>query len=241
MAIRGASNGAYQPILRLATRWLQQLPMNCAGHTRPTIRRPYEIGNLRQDASIPAMIQVDELLGKHFAILGSTGTGKSCGVAMILRAILQENPHAHMLLLDPHNEYASSFGDMAEVITPRDLQLPFWFLTFEEMVEVVIGDPTGKDAMVEILAELIPQAKSRYAANRGRDNAVQLKKGHRPDQTAITVDTPVPYRISDLLALMEDRVGRIETPEGRDTSIGNSRRGSKRFPGTPAMPSCSAV
>lgn len=186
--------------------------------TADELRRAYssnnsqavQIGSLRQDHSIPAMIQVDELLGKHFAILGSTGTGKSCGVAMILRAILQENPQAHILLLDPHNEYASSFGDMAEVITPRDLQLPFWFLTFEEMVEVVIGDPTGKDAIVEILAELIPQAKMRFAANRGRDNTVQLKKGIGQVDN-FTVDTPVPYRISDLLALIEDGIGRIDT------------------------------
>ncbi len=168
-----------------------------------------QIGSLRQDSTIPASILVDELLGKHCAILGSTGTGKSCGVALILRGILQENPQAHILLLDPHNEYASSFGDKAEVITPRDLQLPFWFLTFEEMVEVIVGDVAGKDAEVEILAELIPQAKMRFAANRGRDNAVQLKKGI--GQTGnYTVDTPVPYRISDLLALIDERVGRFE-------------------------------
>ena len=167
-----------------------------------------QIGTLRQDMSIPAMIHVDELLGKHCAILGSTGTGKSCGVAMILRAILAQNPQAHVLLLDPHNEYASSFGDKAEVITPRDLQLPFWFLTFEEMVEVVIGDAPGKDVEVEILAELIPLAKTRFAANRGRDDGL-LKKGVGTVDV-FTVDTPVPYRISDLLALIEERVGRFE-------------------------------
>lgn len=168
-----------------------------------------QIGTLRQDASIPAMIQVDELLGKHCAILGSTGTGKSCGVALILRAILQENPQAHILLLDPHNEYASSFGNMAEVITPSDLQLPFWFLTFEEIVEVVIGDGTGKEAETEILAELIPAAKMRYAANRGRDGSVALKKG-LGQIGSYTVDTPVPYRMSDLVSMIDERMGRLE-------------------------------
>ncbi|MDH3579011.1 MAG: ATP-binding protein, partial [Hyphomicrobiales bacterium] len=168
-----------------------------------------QIGTLRQDASIPAMIQVDELLGKHCAILGSTGTGKSCGVAMILRSILAQNPQAHILLLDPHNEYATCFGSYAEVITPNDLQLPFWFLTFEELVEVIIGNTNSRELEAEILAELVPLAKMRFAANRGRDNAVQFKKpvGH---VDSFTVDTPVPYRISDLLSLIDERMGRFE-------------------------------
>lgn len=175
-------------------------------HGDSTIR----IGSLRQDGSIPAMVDVNELLGKHFAVLGSTGTGKSCGVALILRAILQKHPSAHILLLDPHNEYASSFGRAAEVITPSDLQLPFWFLTFEELLEVLIGDPEGKEGEIDVLAELIPIAKSRYAANRGRDSTGVILKKRLNETGRFTVDTPVPYRISDLVALIEERVGRLE-------------------------------
>lgn len=168
-----------------------------------------QIGSLRQDPSIPAMVQVNELLGKHFAVLGSTGTGKSCGVALILRAILRNSPNAHILLLDPHNEYASSFGRAAEIITPENLQLPFWFLTFDEIVEIVMGDQSEKEAEVEILAELIPAAKSRYAANLGRDKGIVLKK-RLNEVGSFTVDTPVPYRISDLLALIDLQLGRLE-------------------------------
>ena len=169
------------------------------------------IGTLTQDRTIPAMVQVDELLGKHCAILGSTGTGKSCGVAVLLRAILDQNKRAHILLLDPHNEYAECFGDRAEVITPDDLQLPFWLLTFEELLEVVIGDAAGKTAEIEILAELIPVAKWRYATNRGRDTAALLKRGVSAGQVrSYTVDTPVPYRISDVMAIIDERMGRLE-------------------------------
>ncbi|MCB1435232.1 MAG: DUF87 domain-containing protein, partial [Alphaproteobacteria bacterium] len=39
------------------------------------------VGHITQDSGIPAMIKIDEMLGKHFAILGTTGTGKSCTVA----------------------------------------------------------------------------------------------------------------------------------------------------------------
>jgi hypothetical protein len=104
-------------------------------------RHSVRVGSIRQEPSIAAMIRVDDLLGKHFAILGTTGTGKSCTTALILRSILQRNPAAHILLLDPHNEYASSFAEWGEVISPRNMQLPYWLLTFEELIEVLIGHP----------------------------------------------------------------------------------------------------
>ena len=63
------------------------------------------VGHIQQDSSIPAMVKIDELLGKHFAVLGTTGTGKSCAVALILRRILEKNPQAHILLLDVHPQY----------------------------------------------------------------------------------------------------------------------------------------
>ena len=167
------------------------------------------IGTLMQDSSIPAMVHVDELLGKHCAILGSTGTGKSCGIAVLLRAILEQNEQAHILLLDPHNEYAQCFGDSAEVITPEDLQLPFWLLTFEEFVQVVIGNAAGKTKAIDNLTELIPIAKTRYAMNRGRENGALLSRGNA-QMGGYTVDTPVPYRISDLISMLDDRMGRLE-------------------------------
>ncbi|MBZ0217461.1 MAG: ATP-binding protein, partial [Fimbriimonadaceae bacterium] len=64
------------------------------------------IGSITQDENIPATVMIDELLGKHFAVLGTTGTGKSCAVALTLNSILDVSPNAHILLIDPHNEYA---------------------------------------------------------------------------------------------------------------------------------------
>ena len=168
-------------------------------------RRSVRIGCIRQDSTIPAMVRVDELLGKHVAILGTTGTGKSCTTALILRAILIKNPAAHILLLDPHNEYATAFREWAEVISPRNMQLPFWLLNFEEIVEVLIGDMSRK-AEIEILQELIPIAKARYSAGRARENARRTV----PEPSRFTVDTPVPYRISDLTGLIDERMGKLE-------------------------------
>ncbi len=165
------------------------------------------VGAIRQDSSIPAMVKVDDLLGKHFAILGTTGTGKSCTTALILRSILNKNPAAHIVLLDPHNEYATAFGDWGEVISPRNMQLPFWLLTFEELVEVLIGDKERKSE-IEILQELIPIAKSRYSSGRNKESQA-LRRGVI-DSGRFTVDTPVPYRISDLTSLIDERMGKLE-------------------------------
>ena len=126
------------------------------------------VGSIRQDSTIPAMVRVDELLGKHFAVLGTTGTGKSCTTALILRSILEKNPAAHIVLLDPHNEYATAFTEWAEVISPRNMQLPFWLLTFEELIEVLVGDGERK-AETEVLQDLIPVAKNRYSTSRSAD------------------------------------------------------------------------
>ena len=171
------------------------------------ISKSVRVGCIRQDSSIPAMVKVDDLLGKHFAILGTTGTGKSCTTALILRAILQENPAAHIVLLDPHNEYATAFPEWAEVVSPRNMHLPFWLLTFEEIVEVLVPDGNRK-AEIEVLQELIPLAKSRYSSGRGKE-ATNLRRGV-VDHGRYTVDTPVPYRISDLTAMLDERMGKLE-------------------------------
>lgn len=187
--------------VRFATQF--ELKLTYAGVGDDCVR----VGSIRQDASIPAMIRVDELLGKHFAVLGTTGTGKSCSTALILRAILDRNPNAHIVLLDPHNEYATAFGNRAEVISPRTLQLPLWLLNFEEAVEVLVGDGDHKGE-IEILQDLIPLAKARYSAGRTQDAQKLRKSGF--DFNKFTVDTPVPYRISDLTALIDERMGKLE-------------------------------
>ena len=182
----------------------EELRTAFCGDTRGSVR----VGCIRQEPTIPAMVKVDDLLGKHFAILGTTGTGKSCTTALILRAILEANPAAHIILLDPHNEYATAFPEWAEVVSPRNMQLPYWLLTFEELTEVLIGDADDHKAEVDILSDLIPVAKSRYSTGRVKESTT-LRRGAL-DPGRFTVDTPVPYRISDLTGLIDERMGKLE-------------------------------
>ena len=168
------------------------------------------VGHIQQDSSIPAMVKIDELLGKHFAVLGTTGTGKSCAVALILRRILEKNPQAHILLLDVHREYAPAFRDCAEVITPENMNLPFWLLNFEEIVEVLVGSQPSKDSDAEILRDLIPLAKLRYMGNQRRDRNTGLRDKLTIENSNIGVDTPIPYRASDLTGLLEEHIGKLD-------------------------------
>ena len=165
-----------------------------------------EVGTLQQDPSLVAYINFDELLRKHFAILGTTGVGKSTGVALILREILQKKANLRIFLIDPHNEYGSSFGDMARVMNPKNLRLPFWLFNFEEIVDVIFRGRPGVEEETEILSEVISVAKVQYAANTHGDR-IQLRRG---SVGGFTADTPLPYRISDVVAELEQRMGKLE-------------------------------
>ncbi len=169
------------------------------------------VGVIHQDRTIPAMVKLDDMLGKHFAILGTTGTGKSCSVALILRRILEKNPNAHILLLDVHREYAAAFTDLAEIISPESMNLPFWLLNFEEICEILVGEHSQKEVDTEVLRELIPKAKARYR-NSSKLTTSQIARARESvDAQNIGVDTPLPYRASDLLSLLDEYIGKLDT------------------------------
>jgi DNA helicase HerA-like ATPase len=185
------------------------------------------VGVIHQDRSIPAFVKVNDLLGKHFAILGTTGTGKSCTAATILRAILANHASGHIVILDPHNEYAPAFGDQAEVITPSTLELPYWLLNFDEIKELITGGKPGTENDATILNQVIVHAKR------------ALFGTNEPD-FVITVDSPIPYRLSDVNKFIEDALGKLDRPTDtapylrireRFSQLQNDKRFSFMFPG----------
>ena len=173
-----------------------------------------EIGHLHQDPTIPATIRVNELLSKHFAVLGTTGVGKSSGVAVLLRGIIEARPDLRVFLLDGHGEYGHCFDDRAHVITPRSLKLPFWLFNFEEIVDVIYGGRPPVVEEIEILSELIPIAKSSYGQYKSAERGARRAD---PRATGYTVDTPVPYLLQDLLGLIDERMGRLDNRSSRMT------------------------
>ena len=157
-----------------------------------------EIGTLHQDPRVAACISVDDMLGKHFALVGATGSGKSCALVLILKGILQLNPHAHIVLLDPHGEYGQAFGEQAEHLNVRTFRFPYWLLNFEELVEVIFGEKkTEQASSVAILRDFVLAAKIAFS-------------GNPQDATWITVDTPVPYALGEVNRLIEEATGRLD-------------------------------
>ena len=189
-------------------------------------REGVRIGVVHQDPSIPANVFTDDLLGKHFAVLGTTGSGKSCAITGIVRGILSKYKEGHVVILDPHNEYGAAFGELAEVISPDNLELPYWLLNFDEMKELVIGESSRTPEIdASILNYVIVEAKRKLAG--GND-------------LSITVDTPVPYRLSDVARIIDDLMGKYERPlelapymriKDRFAALQADRRYAFMFPG----------
>ena len=180
------------------------------------------IGSLYHERERAAYVLTDELLAKHFAVLGTTGSGKSCAVTLILRSIIAADPYAHVVVLDPHNEYAAAFGDRAEAINIDNLQLPFWLLDHEEAVEALVrgGTPEEQQSQATILKEAVTLARRKYA-------------GDTSTNSWITVDTPVPFRVGDLLQILDEAMGRLDKADSsapylrlktRIESLSNDRR-----------------
>ncbi len=172
-----------------------------------------DVGTLQQDQSVTAFVDVEEMLSKHFAVLGSTGVGKSSGVSLLINEILRSRPDLRIFLLDVHNEYGRCFGDRALVLNPRNLKLPFWLFNFEEIVDVLFGGRPGVPEELDVLAEVIPIAKGIYTQYQHADR-VSLKRID-PKNVGFTVDTPVPYRLVDMISLIDERMGRLENRSSR--------------------------
>jgi hypothetical protein len=177
----------------------------------PTGPNQINVGTLQQDSSITTYVNIEEMLNKHFAVLGSTGVGKSTSVSLLLNEILVARPNLRVFLLDVHNEYGRCFGSRSLVLNPRNLKLPFWLFNFEEFVDVLFSGRPGVPEETEVLSEVLPIAKARYLqyANASRGARVESRA------TGFTQDTPVPYRLADLISLIDERMGKLENRSTR--------------------------
>jgi DNA helicase HerA-like ATPase len=170
-------------------------------------RRAVTIGNLSQDDVIDAKIAIDDTLARHFAVVGTTGVGKSTAVALLLRKTLEARPDLRVLILDPHNEFASALPGQSFRIDTNSLDLPFWLFRLEELAEVVFRGREVVPEELDVLRDLIPIAKAMYRTG----GAAFLRRG----QDATTADQPVPYRMADLIGLIDERMGLLDSKGDR--------------------------
>lgn len=160
-------------------------------------RSNVQIGTVYPTRDIRAGLYIDAMLGKHFALLGSTGTGKSTSAALILHRICDAAPEGHIVMVDPHGEYSAAFRNTGMIFDVTNLNMPYWLMNFEEHCEVFLTS-TGNDRQedADILSKCLLQArmKNRLADQMGK----------------ITVDSPIPYLLSDLTNLIQLEMGKLD-------------------------------
>ncbi|HAG37800.1 MAG TPA: ATPase, partial [Erythrobacter sp.] len=93
-------------------------------------RSAVTIGKVYPTKDIRAGIYIDAMLGKHFALLGSTGTGKSTSAALLLHRICEAAPEGHIVMIDPHGEYSAAFRHTGVILDVSNLQMPYWIMNF---------------------------------------------------------------------------------------------------------------
>lgn len=155
------------------------------------------LGTVYPTKDIRAPILFDNLLGRHFAVVGSSGTGKSTTVSLLLDRVIGHVPHAHVVILDPHGEYGHAFGDRARKWDVSNLRLPYWAMNLAEHCESFVTS-SAEDALVDrnIMAKCLHMARARN---------VRLS-----DAARITADSPVPYQLADLTGALDAEAGRLE-------------------------------
>lgn len=163
------------------------------GHGKGAI---LEIGEHVGSAGAPCYADLNELLGKHTAILGSTGSGKSGAVAAIIHSLREHGSKRKYLkwkpqivILDPHNEYAVAFKDSKSLSTDANtLSLPYWLLSSQETFSLFVGK-------TEFVATSQTNIIKRALWEARKAGALTLKL----DENKITIDSPIPYDLEALI------------------------------------------
>lgn len=142
----------------------------------------------------PCYAELNELLGKHTAVLGSTGSGKSGTVAAIIHSILDrgrdaghQNWKPRIVILDPHNEYGAAFPSHSRLSTDTGtLVLPYWLLNFQETIALLIGK-----------TEFVATSQANIVKTAILESRKDAARGLGIDPNLITVDSPIPYLLSN--------------------------------------------
>ncbi|EKP14353.1 MULTISPECIES: ATP-binding protein [Leptospira] len=164
--------------------------------------KPYfvKLGHIANAESIPALVDINKLVTRHSAIVGTTGSGKSTTVASIINALSNQElyPSARILILDLHGEYGNALFDRANIFKinasskakfkENELQIPFWALNFDELCEVCFGE-FGDEKARNIILEKIQSEKVKSLEK-------NPKKGVTQD--SLSVDSPIPFNIHNL-------------------------------------------
>jgi len=147
------------------------------------------MGHLASSEQIAVSLDLNKLVVRHAAVVGSTGSGKTSAVATLLQKIAGGNwPSANVLVIDVHGEYASALGESAAVRSvlgkgEGQLNVPYWALSAEAILRAFTGS-SGSPSTLREFTNLVAIERQKFATD-----ATWLDL----DPSAVTGDTPVPF------------------------------------------------
>lgn len=148
----------------------------------------FSVGNLTLFENERAYLDPNRFFGKHIAVLGSTGSGKSCTVSSILQKV-SDLQDTNVIILDIHDEYASAFPTNSNRLDIAELELPYWLMNFEELREIFVDERESSAAsQITVFKDQITMSK---------------KAKNPPLASLITVDTPVHFDLTEIRAKMQ--------------------------------------
>jgi len=162
--------------------------------------KPYfvKVGHIAGAESISALVDVNKLITRHSAVVGTTGAGKSTTVAALLSALSDSKnyPSARIIILDIHGEYGQAFRGRANIFKVNadkknqetELYIPYWALNFDELMQISFGDFANEKDRSALIERLISQKENTIAK--------YPKKGVTKE--TLSVDSPIPFSINQL-------------------------------------------
>lgn len=166
----------------------------------------FNIGRLSNNESVEYFVDGNKFFGKHIAVVGSTGSGKSCSVARLLQNIMKiEDGHnqnidhlknSHVIIFDIHSEYQSAFS-LSEnerfnvnCLDVEKLCLPYWLMNSQELEALFIESN---------------EMNSHNQISQFKKAVILSKEKHNPTMEHINYDTPVYFDINEVYQYIKNK------------------------------------
>lgn len=164
----------------------------------------YVVGSLSSQPAVKVCLEPSRLFGRHFAILGQTGAGKSWAVASLIQQALAVMPKAHIIILDLHGEYCwlkpdgkrdAAFKDQHfRYVDAKELEMPYWLMTYGELCDLLIDQTEFS-------------AHNQTAVFKDGLSSLRRREAEKLKLERSTLDTPIYFDIQELRSFVESKNG----------------------------------
>ena len=91
------------------------------------------------------------------------------------------------------------------------LELPYWMFRFDEIADIIFAGRKVNPEENDALYEIIRTAKLRFSAGAGgRLSESSLRRQSAQETSWVSADTPVPYRVSDAVQIIDEWMGKLD-------------------------------